>query len=129
MIKQKSKTKPQLVRELKTLRARARALEKSQRDCQRIEETLHEADRFREEVIAGTGAGIIVYDCKFRYVVWNRRMENLTGIPAADVLGKNALDLFPHLRQQGVDRLLHQALAGETVTSSDTPYYAPQTGK
>ncbi len=129
MIKQKSKTKPQLVRELKTLRARVRALEKSQRDCQRIEETLHEADRFREEVIAGAGAGIIVYDCKFRYVVWNRRMENLTGIPAADVLGKNAFDLFPHLRQQGVDRLLHQALAGETVTSSDTPYYAPQTGK
>jgi PAS domain S-box-containing protein len=45
------------------------------------------------------------------------------------VLGRSALELFPHLRTAGIDRLLERVLAGETVQSGDTPYRVPQTGR
>ena len=51
-------------------------------------------------------------------------MERMTGALAVDVLGRNALDLFPHLHEQGVDKLLTRALNGETVTSPDIQFYS-----
>jgi PAS domain S-box-containing protein len=56
-------------------------------------------------------------------------MENLTGIPSSEAIGKSALELFPHLIEQGIDLLLEHAKAGEIATSVDTPYYIPKTGK
>jgi PAS domain S-box-containing protein len=56
-------------------------------------------------------------------------MESVTGISSSKVIGKNAFDIFPHLREQGVDRLLERVLMGETVRSPDLPYHVPQTGK
>jgi PAS domain S-box-containing protein len=56
-------------------------------------------------------------------------MESITGMSASETLGKNGLDLFPHLQEQKVDILLQRALAGETVRSLDIPYHVPQTKK
>ncbi len=125
----KTETKLELAKKITRLRARVAALAKSKRERGRVEEALREADQFRQEVISGAGAGIAVYDREFRYLVWNQFMEDLTGVPAAQVLSKQALDLFPHLRQHGVDRLLERAFAGEIVSSADIPYRIPQTGK
>ena len=86
-----------------------------------------EAKEFSDHVISHAGDGIIVYDRDSRYVVWNRFMEDLTGIPADQVLGRNCFDLFPHLRQYGIDRLLERAFAGETVFATEVPYDLPQT--
>ena len=93
------------------------------------DEALRESEHFNKAVISSVGEGIIVYDCQFRYQVWNHFMESLTGLPASQVLGKNALDVFPHLREQGIDLLLKQALSGETVYSPDTPFHIPSTGR
>lgn len=59
----------------------------------------------------------------------NQFMENLTGIPSSDAIGKNAFESFPHLIEQGVDHPLERAIKGEMSTSVDTPYYIPKTGK
>lgn len=99
--------------------------EGSLEDITQVRETEH----FATTVIDSVGEGIIVYDRELRYRLWSRTMERLTGLPAEQVLGKGALELFPHLRERGIDRLLKRALTGETVTSPDTPYYVPQTGK
>ncbi|MDP9348672.1 MAG: EAL domain-containing protein [Gemmatimonadota bacterium] len=80
-------------------------------------------------ILQSVGEGVVVYDRELRYRLWNRFMEELTGLAAAEVLGRPALELFPHLRAQGVDQLLHRALRGETVRSSDTPYRVPATGR
>src|SRR5271157_814502 len=85
---------------------------------------LRDASQFNIEIISQAGEGIIVYDRNLRYVVWNRFMERMTGTLAKDVIGRNALDLFPHLSEQGVDKLLKRALNGETVTSPDYPFYS-----
>ncbi len=84
----------------------------------RAREELHESNQFREEIISGAGEGIVVYDRDLRRIVWNRYMEDLTGIPAARALGGRAFDLSPEMQQRG-EELLAQALRGETVSSGD----------
>ena len=92
-------------------------------------EALQDANPLTREIIATAAEGLVVYDTALRYRTWNRFMENLTGVPAADVLGHKAVALFPHLSEQGVDRLLQRALAGETVHTSDIPYRVPKQDK
>ena len=90
---------------------------------------LQETEQFNREVIAGVREGIIVYDREFKYRVWNSFMESLTGVPASQALGKNAFELFPHLREQKVDEMLQRALSGKTVCSPDMRYHVPQNGR
>lgn len=90
----------------------------------RTDEALQDANQFNTEIVSQAGEGIIVYDRDLRYVVWNRFMERMTGAAAEDVIGRNALDLFPHLQEQGVERMLKRALNGETVTSPDIQFYS-----
>ena len=90
----------------------------------RAEEALRDANQFNLNIVSQAGEGIIVYDRDLRYVAWNKFMERMTGVLAEDVLGRKALDLFPHLSEAGVDNLLKRALNGETVTSPDIPFYS-----
>ena len=94
-----------------------------------LENALRESGQFNRQVIASAREGIVVYDRELRYEIWNPYMEALTGMEASQVLGRNALNLFPYVRENGVDVMLRRALAGETVRASDFPYYVPQTGK
>ncbi|MBP8695358.1 MAG: PAS domain S-box protein [Syntrophobacterales bacterium] len=95
----------------------------------RSEKALRESERFNKEIISSANEGIIVYDREFRFIVWNRFMEELTGLAADAVLGVSAFDVFPHLRDQGVDLLLDRALEGATIAAPDLTYYVPQSGK
>jgi PAS domain S-box-containing protein len=95
----------------------------------RTDVQLRDSLRFTQEVISSASVGVVVYDTQLRYVEWNTFMEKMTGMKKKDVVGKNALEIFPHLREQGVDKLLGRALAGETVSSPDVAYRCPQTGK
>src|SRR5688500_17505696 len=90
---------------------------------------LDDTNRFATEIIENAGEGIVVYDRDLRYLLWNRFMEEMTGMEAADVLGRTATDLFPHLVEQQVDQLLQRAFAGESVASPDVHYYIPSTGR
>jgi PAS domain S-box-containing protein len=56
-------------------------------------------------------------------------MEQLTGLRRAEVLGKNALELFPHVRRYGVDTLYQRALLGESVTTEPIHFEVPATGR
>jgi PAS domain S-box-containing protein len=90
---------------------------------------LESALAFNQQVIATAQEGIIVYDQTLRYRVWNRFMENLSGLPAAAVLDQYCLDLFPFLQENGVFALIERALAGETVFAPDAFFNVPSTGK
>ncbi|MEI6293307.1 MAG: PAS domain S-box protein, partial [Methanomicrobiales archaeon] len=95
----------------------------------RAEAALKEREQFIQEIIHNAKEGIIVYDRNFNYRVWNPFMESITGISATGALGNNAIDLFPHLKEQKIHILLQRALSGETVQSPDTPYHVPQSRK
>src|SRR5437762_6821542 len=81
----------------------------------RADRALRESNQFATEIIENAGEGIVVYDRELRYVLWNRFMEELTGLAAEEVVGKKAAEVFPHIREQHVDSLLERALAGEPV--------------
>jgi len=84
---------------------------------------------FNREVIDNLSSGLIVYDRNLRYKVWNPFMENITGRSASEVLGKNALEVFPFLKEYGLDEMLKRALKGESVRTPDVPYSVHNTGK
>ena len=93
------------------------------------ERALRETNQFAAEIIENAGEGIVVYDREFRYLLWNRFMEDLTGIAAEDVLGKKAMDIFPHIQEQHVDDLLGRAMDGHTVASPDIHYYVTESDR
>ncbi|HLM67474.1 MAG TPA: EAL domain-containing protein, partial [Longimicrobium sp.] len=87
------------------------------------------ADSLRDSLFgalaASDGIGVAVCDRDFRYLLWNRFMEELTGLPAASVLGRNALEVYPHLREERLEQVLHRVLQGETVSLPDRRYVVP----
>ena len=95
----------------------------------RAERELRETNQFAAEIIDNAAEGIVVYDLELRYILWNRFMEEMTGMDAEEVLGKPAAELFPHITEQHVDELLMRAMEGETVASPDIRYYVPPTGR
>jgi diguanylate cyclase (GGDEF)-like protein/PAS domain S-box-containing protein len=84
-----------------------------------------DATRFAAEIIDHAGEGIVVYDRDLRYLLWNRFMEELTGLSADQVLGRHASDIFPHLLEQGIAALLQRAMKGETVAAPDLHFNLP----
>ena len=95
----------------------------------RAEKALRESEQFNREVIANAQEGVVVYDRELRYQVWNRFMEELTGVPASQALGQHALDLFPFLREQNLDLMIRRALGCEVVHAPDTQFHVPSTGR
>ena len=81
----------------------------------RSEDQLREAQKFSEEIVSSAGEGIIVYDRDWRYRVWNRFMEHLTGLRTEQVLGKRAV-----VADQVLD-LTHRMQHGGVVASAEAP--------
>ncbi|HEX6693784.1 MAG TPA: EAL domain-containing protein, partial [Longimicrobiales bacterium] len=90
---------------------------------------LRDYEHFTRTIVSSIHQGVIVYDQELRYQLFNRFMEEITGMRSEQVIGRRATDVFPHLVENGVDALLQRALAGETVQSPDVPYSIPATGR
>jgi len=76
-------------------------------------------------VVQSSRDGYAVTDRDTRYRLWNAAMERFTGKPAAQVLGKNAYEVFPQLRALGLDVAWQRALAGEMVSIDDVEFIEP----
>jgi PAS domain S-box-containing protein len=73
-------------------------------------------------LLAQSADGILAFDRECRYTYWNAAMERLWGVPADQVLGRPAFELFPFLVEIGEDQYFRRALAGEEVWSRTRPY-------
>ena len=93
------------------------------------EAKLLEANQFVEQIINSAQEGVIVYDRDLRYRVWNPFMENLTGMPSDEVLGKHPSEIFPFLQAEGIIERLECVLSGEVCDVVDFPFTIPATGK
>jgi PAS domain S-box-containing protein len=69
--------------------------------------------------------GLCAVDRESRYVLWNAAMERFAGKRADEVLGRYVFDVFPFLREVGLDRAIEGALAGETVRTDGVPHPLP----
>ena len=88
-----------------------------------------EQDLFLKCLLEANVDGIIAFDREFRYRTWNRAMERISGVKREEVLGKNAFDLFPCLKETGEDKYYIEALAGRSVVAENRPYVIPQSGR
>lgn len=93
------------------------------------EQALVESNQFNKQIIRSAQEGIIVYDLKLNYQVWNPFMEKLTGIPFYEVVGKQLLEVFPSLGDTGVSPILEKALQGTNIQERDIFLSIPSTGK
>ena len=83
-------------------------------------------DRTLAELLVENGVdGLAAIDRQYRYTLWNPAMEQFSGRKAAEVLGRSAFEVFPFLRELGLDVALDRALAGETVTIDAVPHDVP----
>ncbi|CAB3971055.1 diguanylate cyclase [Burkholderia sp. AU31652] len=57
-------------------------------------------------VIERVGFGLFVLDRAMNVLMWNRFMQDHSGIPAADVIGRNLFDCFPDLPRAWLSRKL-----------------------
>lgn len=110
----------------------APSLERSIRyaiERKQAEQTLRESEHFIRTIFSSVGEGIVVFDRNLHCQMWNNFMEELTGLPEEQALGRSATSLFSHPPQPGGEHPLQQALIGEVVSPPYTPFYIPETGK
>jgi PAS domain S-box-containing protein len=76
-------------------------------------------------VVQGSVDGVAVIDREGRYTLWNPAMERFSGKPAAEVLGRRFVDVFPFLREYGLDIALQRVLKGESIATDGVPHVEP----
>ncbi len=81
---------------------------------QQTKEELDELSQFNNQIIECAHEGIVVYDTDFRFVLWNKFMEDLTGYKSVEVVGKYVLDVFPLFKSSGIYENIAKALHNET---------------
>jgi diguanylate cyclase (GGDEF)-like protein/PAS domain S-box-containing protein len=91
--------------------------------------SFEQANKFSEGIIASSVDGILAFDRKYRYTLWNPGMERITGVVKDRVLGCCAFDVFPFLKEIGEDRFFQAALEGETKVAENRPYVVSETDK
>jgi PAS domain S-box-containing protein len=98
-------------------------------ELNRAQAEIRDAELFNREVINGVKEGIIVYDRDLKVTLWNRYMEEMTGIPYEEMMGKRPFELFLFLKEAGADSQARAALSGTSGESEDIEYKIPRTGK
>ncbi len=96
---------------------------------EQAETNLAESSLFNSQIINSVEEGVIVYDHNLKYIVWNRFMEELSGISETQVLGKYPSEVFPFLEEVGVIKNLKMVLNGEDIDAVDFPFHMPLSGK
>ncbi len=94
-----------------------------------MEETLRESEDLTVNLMASVNDGIIIFNRDFRVLLWNRFMEELTGIPAENVIGRISPDLAPYIKNRAVYDDMRRALAGETFRSGDLEFEFTRSGR
>src|SRR5678816_2905458 len=88
-----------------------------------------EQDLFLKCLLEANVDGIIAFDRDYRYTAWNRAMERLSGVKREEVLGRNAFEVFPCLKEIGKQNYFQATLNGNSIVAENRPYTVVQTGR
>jgi PAS domain S-box-containing protein len=93
-------------------------------DRRRAEEALRDSEELYSSIVESMRDGIIVMDRNFHYTYWNQAMESITKISREDAVNSDKCpwEQFPHLAEQGIDRMMKEAMDGTAVSKDDIPY-------
>jgi diguanylate cyclase (GGDEF)-like protein/PAS domain S-box-containing protein len=95
----------------------------------RAEVALREAYEFTNQIVLHVQEGIVVYDRELRYRIWNPFMEGLSGIPAAEMMGRHVREAPSFWTQGGVTAALQRSLNGEVVAIPELSHRAAVGGR
>jgi PAS domain S-box-containing protein len=91
----------------------------------RAESALDREREFSRRLIESSLDAISTFDRQLRYTLWNRAMEELTGIPRQEAIGRRVCDVLTFLKEIGEDNYFKAALKGKSLSSDDRPYWIP----
>ena len=92
-----------------------------------VENQIRQERDFSERLLNSSIDGIVAYDQKLIFSLWNPGMENLTGINQSQVLGKNIFEAFPLLEKIGEDKNILGTLKGNYAIVKDKFFSIPET--
>ncbi|MEN6395233.1 MAG: PAS domain S-box protein [Methanoregula sp.] len=96
-------------------------LAKSERRLAETECKVRASEAFLKCVITDVREGITALDTSLRYTLWNPFMEELTGIPAAEIIGKPLAEAFPFFNHTEIPSQLEEVLKGDLMETPDIP--------
>ena len=82
---------------------------------------------FIETIINSSVDLVVVLDKDLNYLMVNSRIEEYYGKSRNELIGKNIVDVFPHVKGNGIMALLGKALSGEYVYQEN--YRSPDINK
>jgi len=91
----------------------------------RAEEKLYSTQELYTNVVESMSDGVLVLDSDFHFLYWNRAMESLATVPREEVVrnGRLPWEIFPHLKDLGVDRMMRRAMAGEAQRATNLEHH------
>ncbi|MCB2379574.1 PAS domain S-box protein [Hymenobacter sp. BT635] len=78
---------------------------------------------FSESLLDNSVDGILAFDQDLRVTAWNKVLQQLSGRPAADIIGQLLLDVFPEYRGTEAEQSLHEVLRGQRLMRHDLPFH------
>ena len=81
-------------------------------DFKQAERTSRAAQKKMEAVLESLGDGFYTLDHHWHITYWNRKAEEITGIPREQVLGTNAWNLYPESASPPLQKEFHRAADG-----------------
>jgi len=75
-------------------------------------EELSTLKEYVETVVESVDLGVLVVDNESTITMFNKGFEKLYGYKKEDFLGKDLYEAFPHLREQGFEKITAQVFAG-----------------
>ena len=123
------KTSEQLANEIATLRQQIVSLEKSEKERNKMVETLRKERNFSSAVLDTVGALVIVIDRHGRIITFNRACEDITGYTIKEVFSKYIWDVFiiPEEIKQVKD--VFAKLTGTKLSSKFENYWVTKDAK
>lgn len=82
---------------------------------------LRRTEAIMRGVIHGSENGVAVYDLKGRIVLWNPRMETITGVRSSTALGRLRSDVYE--TDETRNAALRDALTGSTTHVNNVPFF------
>lgn len=97
------------------------------REHKRAEDKVKASEELYSHIVESMSDGILVLDREFHYLYWNRAMEKIFNVAREQLVGTAKLpwELFPHLKREGVDKLMRQAMQGKPTKKENIPYTLP----
>ena len=80
---------------------------------------LRESAQFHRQMLDSAQEGIVVTDRESRFLLWNRAMEQLSGLSEAEVLGQRLRDMFPSFKDPRSFEAISRVLRGEIAARFD----------